>query len=75
MTIRQVEEKITELVHREPIAPFVVEQTDGRIIEVLHPRLAFDDSGPVFIGPDGGFVDFEFASVGVIRFFRPGAVA
>jgi len=37
MTPQQVEEKVIELIHREPFVPFVVDMTDGRSLEVPHP--------------------------------------
>jgi hypothetical protein len=67
MTPQQVEEKIIELIHREPFVPFVVEMTDGTSLEILHPRLAINGGGAGFIGPDGGLVDFWFKSVRSIR--------
>ena len=67
MTPEQVEEKLIELIHREPFVPFVVEMTDGQMLEVPQPRLAINGGGAVFIGPDGGFVDFEFKTVRAIR--------
>ena len=39
MTPQQVEEKVIELIHREPFVPFVVEMTGGQCVEVPHPRL------------------------------------
>ena len=67
MTPEQVEEKVIELIHREPFVPFVVEMADGQSLEVPHPRLAINGGGAVFFGPDGGLVDFEFKSVRSIR--------
>ncbi len=43
MTIKEVEEKVIELVCRQPFIPFVVEMTDGTHLEVPHPRLALDE--------------------------------
>lgn len=70
MTPEQVEEKVIELIHREPFVPFVVEMTDGQSLEVPHPRLAINGGGAVFFGPDGGLVDFAFQTVRSIRFIR-----
>lgn len=67
MTPEQVEGQITELIHREPFVPFVVETADGRSVEVSHPRLAINGGGAGFIGPDGGIVDVEFRVVRAIR--------
>lgn len=67
MTPEQVEEKVIELVRREPFVPFVVEMTDGRSLEISHPRLAINGSGAGFIGADGGLVDFWFSTVRSIR--------
>lgn len=74
MTIKQVEDKLTELVHREPFVPFVVELLGGETLIVPHPP-AFDETGAGFIGTDGGLVDFEFKNVRAIRFYVPEAVA
>lgn len=68
MTPEQVEEKVIDLIHREPFVPFVVEMSDGQTLEVPHPRLAINGNGAGFIGPDGGLVDFEFGNVRSIRF-------
>jgi hypothetical protein len=67
MTSTQVEEKIIELIYREPFVPFVVEMTNGQLLEIPHPRLAINGGGAGFIGPDGGLVDFEFNTVRSIR--------
>lgn len=67
MTTKQVEEKVIELIHRDSFVPFVVEMSDGQCVEVLHPRLAINGGGAVFVGPEGGLVDFEFNSVRNIR--------
>lgn len=75
MTPEQVEEKIIQLIHREPFIPFVVEMTDGQLLTVPHPRLAINGGGAGFIGPDGGLVDFEFKTVRSIRFVGTEAVA
>ena len=75
MTPEQVEQRIIELIHREPFAPFTVEMGDGSSLESPHPRLAINGGGAVFFGPDGGLVDFEFKTVRFIRDHRVGAVA
>ena len=75
MTPEQVEEKVIELIHREPFVPFVVEMTDGQSLEVPHPRLAINGQGAGFIGPDGGLVDFDFKTVRAIRVISTEAVA
>ena len=75
MTPQQVEEKVIELIHREPFVPFVVEMTDGRSLEVAHPRLAINGGGAGFLGPDGGLVDFEFKTVRSIRLIKGEAAA
>jgi hypothetical protein len=74
MTAEQVEEKVIELIHREPFLPFVVEMTNGELLDVRHPRLAINGGGAVFFGPDGGLVDFEFKSVRAIRVLKGEAV-
>ena len=74
MTSAQVEEKVIQLIHREPFVPFVVEMTDDQLLTVPHPRLAINGGGAVFFGPDGGLVDFEFKNVRSIRFVGVGAV-
>jgi hypothetical protein len=75
MTAKQVEEKMTELIHREPFVPFVVEMNDGKLVDVPHERVAFDDTGAVFIHPDGALVDFEFKTVRAIRLANSEAAA
>ena len=75
MTPEQVEERIIELIHRDPFVPFVVEMTDGQSLEIAHPRLAINGGGAGFIGPDGGLVDLDFKMVRAIRFSHKGAVA
>jgi hypothetical protein len=75
MTPEQVEEKVIQLIHREPFVPFVVKMTDGQSLEVPHPRLAINGGGAVFFGPDGGLVDFEFKTVRAIRVLGTKAVA
>ena len=74
MTNKQVEEKLTELVHREPFVPFVVELLDGQTLIVPHGP-AFDETGAGFIGSDGALTDFEFKNVRSIRLYTPEAVA
>ena len=75
MTTEQVEEKVIELIHRQPFVPFVVEMSDSHCLEVPHPRLAINGGGAVFFGTDGGLVDFEFKSVHSIRVASVGAIA
>jgi len=75
MTSEQVEEKVIELVYREPFQPFVVEFNDRQILEVPHPRLAINGGGAVFLGPEGGLVDFEFKTVRSIRVMSGEAVS
>jgi hypothetical protein len=75
MTPEQVEEKVIELIHREPFVPFVVEMADGQSLEIPHPRLAINGGGAGFIGLDGGLVDFEFKSVRSIRFVKVEALS
>jgi hypothetical protein len=72
MSPEQVEEKVIELIHREPFVPFVVELQSGQRLEVPHPRLAINAGGAGYIGRDGGLVDFDFNSV---RSIRVGAAA
>src|SRR6266702_1320710 len=75
MTPEQVEEKVIQLIHREPFIPFVVEMTDGQSLRVPHPRLAIKGGGAGFIGPDSSLVDFEFKKVRSICFLGAEAVA
>ena len=74
MTVEQVEAKVIELIHHEPFLPFVVEMTNGELLEVPHPRLAINGGGAGFFGPDGGLVDFEFKTVRSIRLLKGEAV-
>jgi hypothetical protein len=75
MIPEEVEERIIELIHREPFVPFVVEMNDGRSLEIPHPRLAINGGGAVFFGPDGGLIDFDFKTVRAIRSNNAEAVA
>ena len=75
MTPEQVEARVIELIHREPLVPFVVEMMNGALVEVIHPRLAINGAGAGFIGPDGGLVDLDFRTVRAIRFSPTEAVA
>ncbi len=74
MEIKQVEQKLTEMVHRKPFIPFVVELNDGESLIVPHPP-AFDAAGAVFFGTDGGLVDFWFKNVREIHLYNSEAVA
>ena len=67
MTPAQIEEKIIELIHREPFVPFQVEMSTGDRLLVPHARLAINHSGAGFIGPDGGIIDIDFADLRAIR--------
>ncbi len=74
MTSKQVEEKLTELVHREPFSPFVVELNNGDSIDVTRPP-AFNEASAVFFGADGGLVEFWFRNVRNIKPMKSGAIA
>jgi hypothetical protein len=74
MTAKQVEDKLTELVHHEPFIPFVVELVDGQSLIIPHAP-AFDDTGAVLIGLEDRFVEFEFKNVRAIRQLNAEAVA
>ena len=74
MTNKQVEEKLTELSHREPFVPFVVELNDGRTLIVPHAP-AFDENGAGFISLDEALTDFWFKDVRAIRNYTPEKVA
>lgn len=67
MTPEQVEEKVIELIHREPFVPFVVEFVDGQSVVVPHARVSVNTGCGGFIGLDGGLVDLEFTGVRAIR--------
>jgi hypothetical protein len=75
MTLDQVEERVTQLIHREPFVPFVVEMQDGQMLEIADPGLAINGGGAVFFGQDGALVDFEFKAVRSIREIAAGSVA
>ncbi len=66
MTNKQVEEKLTELVHREPFVPFVVDLVDGKSLLLTQPPV-FDETGAGYINSDGALADFEFERVCAIR--------
>jgi hypothetical protein len=59
ITVKQVEEKVIELIHRG--GP--------------HPQLAVDYTGAGFTGPDGGLIDIDFKKVRAIRLRNTGAIA
>jgi hypothetical protein len=75
MTPEQVEEKVIELIHRDPFVPFIVELANGQSLAIAHPRLAINGGGAVFFGPDGGLIDFDFKTVRTIRVLNTEAVA
>ncbi len=75
MTLKQVEEKVIELIHRDPFVPFVLDMAGGQSVEIPHPRLSIDTTGAGFIGPDGGLVDIEFKNVHAVRLLNSQAVA
>jgi hypothetical protein len=75
MTPEQVQERVIQLIRRQPFVSFVVEMTDGASLEIPHTRLAINGGGAGFIGPDGGLVDFEFKKVRAIRCSSNEAVA
>ena len=67
MTPKEVEDKLIELIHREPFAPFELVMADGQSVKIVKPGLAVNGGGAGFIGPDGGLVDIEFKNVRAIR--------
>ncbi len=68
MSPEQVEEKVIELIHREPFMPFVLEMADGSAQMIPHPRLAINGGGAVFLDrKEERFVDVEFKNVRAIR--------
>jgi hypothetical protein len=67
MTASQIEQKFIELIHQEPFEPFEVQLKSGHAVVVPHPRLAINEGGAGFIGPDGGLIDIDFAEVWHIR--------
>lgn len=75
MTIKQIEEKMVELKHRDPFVPFVVEMANGETVVVPHAGLAINETGTGFIGTDGGIVDIEFKNVRVVRLLNSEAAA
>ncbi len=75
MNIKQVEERMIELKHREPFVPFVVEMADGESVQVPHSGLAINETGAGFIDPHRGIVDIDFTKVRAIRLFNPETAA
>ena len=67
MTIKQIEEKVIELKHRDPFVPFVVEFVDGQRLIVPHDGLAINETGAGFISENDGIVDIDFKNVRAIR--------
>lgn len=69
LSTEQVEDKVIELIHREPFIPFVLEMVDGSTQVIPHPRLAITTGGAVFLDrKEDRFVEIEFKDV---RAFRP----
>jgi hypothetical protein len=75
MNPSEVEEKIIELKHREPFAPFIVEMNDGQSIEVPNPHVAIAGTGAGFIDQDGALVDIDFKKVRAIRLVDAAEIA
>jgi len=67
MTPAQVEERVCQLIHKEPFVPFVLEFHNGQELVIPHPRLAIAGGGAGFVGPEEALVDFEFKQVRSIR--------
>jgi hypothetical protein len=67
MTVREIEQRLIELKHRDPFVPFAVEMADGQSVQCFHPCLAINETGAGFFGPDGGIVDIDFRNVRSIR--------
>jgi hypothetical protein len=72
MTIKQIEERMIELKHREPFVPFVVEMADGESVQVPHSGLAINETGAGFIDSRRGIVDIDFKKVLAIHLFSNG---
>ena len=67
MTVKEIEQKMVELKHREPFVPFAIDMADGQSVQCLHSGLAINETGAGFFGTDGGIVDVEFKNVRAIR--------
>ena len=60
MPKQEFQNRLRELLSREPFFPFVVEFRDGRNLVIKKPPLAFNDEGASFIdSTDGALVEFE----------------
>ncbi len=68
MTNKQVEDKLTELVHREPFVPFMVDLVNGQSLLLTQPPV-FDETAAGYFNSDGALANFEFNSVRAIRQF------
>jgi hypothetical protein len=66
---------ILRFLRQEPFHPFVVELNDGRLIEIVHPRLAMGGGGAAFISPEDELVEFNCEEVRAIRPLVPGAAS
>ncbi len=62
------EQTLRHFLHREPFEPFAVEMTDGRLIWITEPRVAFNGGAATFIAADFDLVEFTCEEV---RAFRP----
>jgi hypothetical protein len=75
MSPQEVEDKIIELKHREPFAPFIVDLNDGHSLEIHQPGLAIAGGGATFLDAEGVLADFEFDAVRAIRLLNAAEVA
>lgn len=59
MDIQEFDNQLCQLKRREPFQPFEVELLDGRVIQILCPRLAINWGGATFVSDDDELVDFQ----------------
>lgn len=59
MDIQEFDNQLCQLKRREPFQPFEVELMDGRVIQILFPRLAINWGGATFVSDDDELVDFQ----------------
>jgi hypothetical protein len=69
MTQQEFQDTLRKFIRREPFVAFVVEMTDGRLIEVPHPEVGIGGGIAGFFRGEGEFdlVEFQCEEVRSIR--------
>jgi hypothetical protein len=67
MTVDDFQNTLRQFLRREPFQPFVVELSDGSVIEVGEPSVAFNGGAAVYVSPNFDLVDFASEEVRTMR--------